>query len=133
MQWQIPRGAEIFLGAPAVPMDSRRVQALRDVVSRMAAVEEAHLPQCFIIGVTPKPAKVLVVIGHTLKAVQRELDGVADELNNLVGGSEQLAVWPLAMSDDMVEAVREANCQLFARFPGKHEIAAQRIRRTRRR
>jgi len=114
-------------------MDSRRVQALRDVVSRMAAVEEAHLPQCFIIGVTPKPAKVLVVIGHTLKAVQRELDGVADELNNLVGGSEQLAVWPLVMSDDMVEACGRQTANFLRAFPGKHEVAAQRIRRTRRR
>lgn len=116
MQQQIPKGAHIFIGAPAVPMDSRRIQTLRELVSRMPAVEEAHLPQCFITGVMPKPAQVLVVIGHSLKALGRDLDGFAVELDNLFAGSERLAVWPLAMSDDMVEAVREANCQLFVRI-----------------
>ncbi len=115
MKLQIPRGESVFIGAPAVPMDSRRIQSLRELVSRTRTVEEAHLPQCFIMGFTPKPAQVLVVMGHSLRKLRGELDGLEAEFSKVFAFPEYLDVWPLAMTDDMAQAVRDAHCQIFAR------------------
>jgi hypothetical protein len=114
-QLNIPPGAQVFVGAPANPMPRDRLNRLRDMVKAAPGVDEAHLPQCFIIGLMSAPAQVLVVIGRSIPALARALEDFKRELPLLLDGSEHLDVWPLAADDAMVATVRRANCQILAR------------------
>lgn len=115
MRLQIPNGVQVFIGSPAKAVSQDRIDRLSDMVMVAKGIDEAHLPQCFAMGIMAAPAQVLVVIGKSLEALAPALESIGEQLPKLVAQGEHLDVWPLAMSDGMVATVRGANCQIFTR------------------
>jgi hypothetical protein len=126
--WRIPIGAKIFIGAPAQATDPQLLEVLLDVASKTPSADEAHLPLCFILGVTPAPIKVLVLIGRSLKALERDVPEVGAKLEQALGPNEYLDVWPMARRNSMAEAVRKADCRIFSRMPPHTSLAARCLR-----
>jgi hypothetical protein len=58
----IPAGAQIMLGAPAQPMPQALSEAIGHTVAQIEGILEAHLPQCYVAEVMPKPAQILVLV-----------------------------------------------------------------------
>jgi len=53
----IPKGARIYLGAPAQPMPLAISDALKALAGSVPGIAEAHLPQCFVEGTQMRPSR----------------------------------------------------------------------------
>jgi hypothetical protein len=116
-QLRVPAGSQVYLGAPAVPMESEIVAALAELVDSASEVTEAHLPQTFVPGVMPAPAQVLVIV--TLDADrQLALNKIGPGLGRILPAGRSIDVWPLSPSDHLLSAVRGANCRI-GQHPGR--------------
>lgn len=111
---RVPAGSEVYLGAPAKPMDPGIFAALGELVDSVPEVIEAHLPQTFVPGVMAAPAQVLVI--STLDPDrQLALGKIGPGLGRVLPAGQSIDVWPLNPSDKLLVAVRGANCRIGQR------------------
>jgi len=61
------------------------------------------------------PAMVLVVGVDNLPACDSLADDLQAGIRKVLGSDEYLDVWPLATGDPVLQAVRNAKCQVFPR------------------
>jgi hypothetical protein len=109
---RIPAGTVVLIGAPAEPMPRERASALAEMVSQIDGIQEAHLPQCFAVGVMTSPAQVLALVlapGAEEPAVLAE---VGAALAAILPQGQHLDVWPMAPGDGLLENVRSAGCRI---------------------
>ena len=58
----IPAGTQIYLGAPAKPMEPVLSAQITKLVLGIPAIIEAHLPQCYAKGIFDPPSQILVAV-----------------------------------------------------------------------
>lgn len=113
-QFTVPAGSQVYLGAPAVPMDSAAVDVIASIVAAYPEVLEAHLPQCWVQNLMPGAAQVLVIVmdgtqdSITAKRLQSEVSGILPK-------DTHLDIWWITLSHSMLAAVRNTGCKLFER------------------
>ena len=110
--FEIPKGARVYIGAPAQPLPDAIVTGLRSLVSSVAALAEAHLPQVYFEG-AEAAGQVLVLVPLSRSQTQAVLDAVGSQLPRILPGGVVLDIWPLHASDALLEPVRNAHCELF--------------------
>jgi len=111
----IPAGSRVRTGAPAQPLAPAVVDAIARVVAQTPGIAEAHLPLCQVEGVMTAPAMVLVVGVDNLSACDSLADDLQAGIRKVLGSGEYLDVWPLATGDPVLQAIRNAKCQVFPR------------------
>ena len=110
----VPAGSEVFLGAPATPMEPEIVAAIGKLVDGAPEIVEAHLPQVFVSGAAQAPAQVLVIVTAD-RDLQRALDKVGAGLGRILPSGRSLDVWPLSPMDKLLPTVRGAGCRVGQR------------------
>jgi hypothetical protein len=113
-QLSIVAGAKMLIGTPAKPMPRERSEAIARLVSSIAGVSEAHLPQCFAVGAMESPAQILVLAIDPAADQQLVLASIDEGLSRIIPENEHLDVWPLSPENPMLNSVRPAGCQIFA-------------------
>jgi len=111
----IPAGSKVRTGAPARPLAPTVVDAIARVVAQTPGIAEAHLPLCQVEGVMTSPALVLVVGVDSPYACDSLVDDLQAGIRRVLVSGEYLDVWPLALGDPVLQAVRNAGCQVFPR------------------
>jgi hypothetical protein len=110
--FSIPEGAMVFLGAPAKPMPEHRSAAIRVLVESVSGVTEAHLPQCFVLGVMPAPVQMLVLVLALTRDTENVIREISDGLDAIIPHESSLDIWPMMPNSDFLQDVRSANCRL---------------------
>lgn len=106
-------GTQVLIAAPAHPMASDLAAAIGDAAGSTSGVLEAHLPLCFIPGVTRETAQVLVLVlahGAFAGAITKDLGA---RLHAILPPDVTLSVWPLFEDDDLVAAVQSTGCAVY--------------------
>ena len=114
-QQTIRAGSQVFVGAPAHPMPAEHVHRLSALLSELAAVEEAHLPQCYIPGQIDPPAQVLMVVLTASADVASTMETITARLNGILPEGAHLDVLPLSRQHQLLPSVRKAGCVLVTR------------------
>ena len=110
----VKKGADVLIGAPTHPVSPEATAAIAEAVSTVKGVREAHLPQCFIPGVSDAPAQVLVLVLATSATDQGVMGELGPLLHKIVPKGVYLDVWPLPPRHAVLDAVRKAGCQIYA-------------------
>jgi hypothetical protein len=113
----------MLLGAPAQPMTKSTSDAIARLAVDTDGVSEAHLPQCFVVGVMEKPAQILVVVtvpGTNPDSILRE---IGDGLRTILPDGEFLDVWPVQSGNSMLNDVRGAGCEIYKSVAGPNDTA----------
>ena len=113
-QLQVPAGSQVFLGAPAKPMEPEIVAAISRLLDGVPEIIEAHLPQVFVSGAVQAPAQVLVIV-TVERDVQRALDKVGAGLGTILPSERSMDVWPLSPMDKLLPTVRGTGCRVGQR------------------
>ena len=109
---EIEAGTQVLIAAPANPMPAAQSAAIADALSRVAGVEEAHLPYCFIPGLMDEPAQVLVVVTGG-RGAEEVLHDVNCALARLLTEDTRLDIIPLNRESGMLKSVRAVGCQIL--------------------
>ena len=113
-EFRIDRGREFFIGAPQDPqLTPKAKSALASAVSEVRGIQEAHVPQCLIPGVSERPAQVLVLILEPTANADTVMKALGPQLRTVVPSGVVLDVWPISLSNEMVLAVRAAGMEIF--------------------
>src|SRR4051812_587529 len=107
--FQIPKGARVYIGAPAEPLPESVVNEVQSLVSKVAGLAEAHLPRIYFEG-GEAANQVLVLVPLRRSDTQPVLDAVAPQLWN---AGVKLDVWPIQTTNPLLDPVRNAHCELF--------------------
>jgi len=109
---RVPSGSPVLLGAPARPLDAALARSVGSLATSIQGVKEAHLPECFLMGVMEAPAQVLVVV-HVpeigVKEIERELD---EGLRRLLPPGMELDVWSIPYDHPLLQDIRSTGCQI---------------------
>ena len=106
-------GTQVLIAAPANPMAPDLAGAIGAAAGSVRGVLEAHLPLCFIPGVTHEAAQVLVLVlarGAFAGAITTEL---GPRLHSILPPGFTLSVWPMFEDDELVGAVQATGCGIF--------------------
>ena len=106
----VPRGSQVFLGAPANPMDENLSAAIAGAVEDIVSVSEAHLPQAYVKGVIDPPAQVLVVVVEREDNLDSALAETDRAIKSILPADHHLDVLPLLPDNDLLQSVRAAEC-----------------------
>jgi len=119
--FDIPEGTNVMLGAPAKPMDPLISNALGELVSSIEGIVEAHLPQCFVLGIMDKPAQILVVVID--QTVERKIvfEQIGQGLSRILPSGQSLDVWPMDKENSLLGDIRTAGCQIAGSFAKSRE------------
>src|SRR5258705_9506756 len=108
---RVSAGSQVFLGAPAAPMEPEIVAAISRLVDGIPEIIEAHLPQVFVSDAIQAPAQVLVIVTVD-RDVQRALDKVGAGLGRILPSGHTIDVWPLSPMDTLLPTVRGTGCRV---------------------
>ena len=111
---RVSAGSEVFMGAPAEPMEPEIVAALSNLVDGIPEIIEAHLPQVFVRDAMQAPAQVLVIVTVD-KDVQRAIDKVGARLGRILPSGRSMDVWPLNPTDKLLPMVQGVGCRVGQR------------------
>jgi hypothetical protein len=110
----IPPGTKVYLGRPAKPAGPELVDLLKDLVAGFAEIREAHLPQCWVEGVMPQPAQILVVV---LSDQSHNSDDFAPKVERKISAllpkGFHLDLWIIHQHEQLLRAVRDARCLIW--------------------
>lgn len=109
----IPSGTPIMLGTPAKPMAEDLLQSIGTMLLNVAGVLEAHLPQCYAMGVMEKPAPVLVVVIESTASSEEVVDEILLGLAALSPEDIPLDVWSMDPRHSLLASVQATNCRLM--------------------
>jgi hypothetical protein len=109
----IPSGTPIMLGTPARPMAEALMQSIGTMLLNVNGVREAHLPQCFAMGVMEKPAQVLVVVIEATASSEEVMDAVLLGLAERLPEGIQLDVWPMEPAHSLLSTVQATDCRIM--------------------
>ena len=112
LQISVPKGQQIFLGAPAEPMPDERAAQIVRLVASTPGILEAHLPQCFIPSSMESPAQVLFVVVAPGVAPSGIGEQLGQGLHAILPAGEHLDVVPLDPSHSLLPTTRGTGCAL---------------------
>ena len=110
---RIPSGTPIMLGTPARPIEEALLQSIGTMLLNMGGVREAHVPQCFAMGVMERPAQVLVVVIESTTPSEEVMDEILLGLSALSPDDIQLNVWPMEPEHSLLATVRATACRIM--------------------
>jgi hypothetical protein len=108
----IPKGSQIYFGAPAQPMPSATSAALKALATSVPGIAEAHLPQCYVEG-TEGPRQIFVIVPSRADDTQAVLDSLGRRLPEILPTGFYIDVWPVQANDPKLEPIRAAHCAIF--------------------
>jgi hypothetical protein len=114
--FEIPEGTKVMLGAPTKPMDPSISDALGELTSSIKGIVEAHLPQCFVLGIMEKPAQILVVVIDQMIERKIVFEQIGQGLSRILPSGQSLDVWPMDKENSLLGNVRAADCQIAGSF-----------------
>jgi len=109
----IPTGTPIMLGTPAAPMAEDLLQSIGTMLLSIDGVREAHIPQCYAVGVMEQPAQVLVVVIESTTPSEEVMDEILLGLSALSPDDIQLNVWPMEPEHSLLATVRATACRIM--------------------
>jgi hypothetical protein len=109
----IPSGTPIMLGTPAKPMAESLLQSIGTMLLSVKGVLEAHVPQCFAIGVMERPTQVLVVVIEAGVSSEEVLDEVLLGLTAVLPEETPLDVWSMDPEHSLLASVKATDCRLM--------------------
>ncbi len=109
----IPSGTPIMLGTPARPLAEALQQSIGTMLLSVNGVVEAHLPECFAIGIMAQPAKVLVVVLNSTAPSEEVVDEILLGLSALALEDLELDVLPIGPEHSLLASVQATNCRLM--------------------
>lgn len=109
----IPAGAQVYLGAPAVPMAPSLVGELAAIVSPLRAVVEAHLPQCWAPSAMNSASQILVVVMDRgmPEAVENEMR-IRESVARACPPGQHLDIWFIRPDHFFLGSIRAAGCRI---------------------
>jgi hypothetical protein len=93
-------------------MPRERSDALGRLVASIDGIIEAHLPQCFLVGVMESPAQVLVIVVDPAANQQAILNAIGEGLSQVLPIDKLLDVLPVKPESPMLKDVRSAGCSI---------------------
>jgi len=111
---RVSAGSEVFMGAPAKPMEPEILAAISSLVNGTPEIIEAHLPQVFVRDAMQAPGQVLVIVTVD-RDVERALAKVGAGLGRILPSGRSLDVWPLSPRDKLLPMVRGTGCRVGQR------------------
>lgn len=108
----IPSGTPIMLGTPARPMPEVLSQTIGTMLSSVDGVVEAHLPECFAVGIMAQPAQVLVVVINSASSSEEVVDEILLGLSALALEDLEFDVLPISPEHSLLASVQATNCRL---------------------
>src|SRR5437870_4524678 len=103
----VKAGSQMLIGAPAIPMPAERSAAIGRLIASVPEIVEAHLPQCYIAGHTPKSAQVLFVV-FPKTILHSAMQKIGAGLTTILPAGEFLDMLPITLTSDLLETVRGA-------------------------
>lgn len=110
---RIPSGTPIMLGTPARPIEEALLQSIGTMLLNMGGVREAHVPQCFAMGVMERPAQVLVVVIESNASSEDVVDEVLLGLAAVLPDDIQLDVWSMDPQHSLLATVQATKSRLM--------------------
>ena len=111
---RVSAGSQVFMGAPAKPMEPEILAAISSLVADTSEIIEAHLPQVFVSDAMEAPGQVLVIVTGD-RDVERVLAKVGAGLARILPSGRSLDVWPLSPTDKLLPMVRGTGCRVGQR------------------
>jgi hypothetical protein len=109
--FNVPVGAQMLPGAPSKPMSQSA--AIAELVASVDGIVEAHLPQCFVVGVMDAPAQILVVLLGSDGDANLALDQIGSGLTACLPEGSHLDVWPIQSGSAILNDVRGTDCEIY--------------------
>jgi hypothetical protein len=110
---EVPAGSTVYIGKPANPMSAGRSAAVAALVSRVAGVTEAHLPQCNAESFMQAPAQILAIVLASGYEPQAVCEAIGQGLQNILFPGEHLDIMPIAPTDSLLTSIRDAGMQIY--------------------
>jgi hypothetical protein len=117
--FRIPAGSTVYVGKPANPLSQSVEQGMSRGLSALDGITEAHLPMCYVQGVMPLAAQVLVIVVDPAADLGALMVKAGEVVRHNLEKGKQLDIWPLGPRDSMLTMVRNAGCKLFGKQPSK--------------
>jgi hypothetical protein len=127
VDFNIPKGAKIYLGAPAKPLDDELVLRIAELAASFPTVVEAHLPQCWVENVMPNAAQILVLVLATDEGAPELANAVGEGISGLLPSGAHMDVWKLSVDHELMPAVRKAGCGILG--PDRKPIKTSSLKR----
>lgn len=102
-----------MLGMPASPLVDALQQAIGTMLSSVDGVLEAHLPECFAMGIMAQPAQVLVVVIKSTASSEEVVDEILLGLSALTLEDLELDVLPINPEHALLATVQATNCRIM--------------------
>lgn len=112
---EIPNGTMVLIGAPAKPVSHEILEALGNMVANFPEIIEAHLSQCFAIGLMKAPTQVLVLIAESKSNKNDTFRKIMGRLPDILLDGMELDIWPIQMNSGFTPMIRDAKCQIYQR------------------
>ena len=109
----IPTGTPIMLGVPARSLEEALLQSIGTMLLSVDGVVEAHLPECFAMGIMAQPAQVLVVVINSASSSEEVVDEILLGLSALALEDLDLDVLPINPEHSLLASVQATNCRLM--------------------
>jgi hypothetical protein len=106
----IPRGSQVFIGAPANPPEQSVVSAITSFLAEMGEVQEAHLIQCYLPNLPSPSRQVVVIVVEGVEIADEAAKRVARFFDDVLPKGMWLEVWPMRLSNPLLPLVRGADC-----------------------
>jgi hypothetical protein len=110
----ITPGTKVHLGQPKSP-DVRLAIVIAERIAGIAEVREAHFPQAFVEGSMPTATQVLVIAIADRSDIPESIRRVREQLAAVLPSGRFVDVWPVQVSDPLLEDVRRSDCCIFRR------------------
>jgi hypothetical protein len=116
LEQTVAQGTQWMLGAPAKPLPAAIVRRIVLIVASIDGIREAHLPQCYAEGFTPKPAQVLFLLLDASTDEETTMRSVGEALSKkMQPGEEFLDMLPLTDKHELLPYVRGAKMMIYQR------------------
>jgi hypothetical protein len=116
---EVPAGSTIILGSPTQPMDTKVAAMIVTIIVSIVEITEAHLPQCFIVGMMAEAAQVLMIVVNTADSKSSAVERLLTDLGQILPLGFKLDIFTLPPDGTLLDQVRRAGCQIVPAIPRK--------------
>ena len=110
-----PQEVDVVFGCNSVSIAPRVKAAVEHACSEASVVIEAHLPTCFIPGVSVAPLATLVIVADKDSRIKPLVRLLTTRLHDVVPQNSFLDIWPIPCDHPAVLALRRADSCVYRR------------------
>lgn len=109
-QLKIPAGTRVLIAPLQSAPSSEELDPMLKLIASADGISEAHLTQCFALGVMNDPARILSVVLEK----GAEADRILRHLNSPgIGADATLDVWVRRPNDPVLRTIRQAGSRIY--------------------